>query len=135
MRIKTMNSIFVLVTGVILLSGIFVSGVYSFDAFAEKGGNDKQQAKGCQNASNDKVNNKNKHCDITFGSLPSNTCDGSDNSTPDGALTAAEIPGINQSDIDGIEVAVSTSKDNGVIDTMDEWNLLQLLQPGGVCIL
>ncbi len=141
-----MNSIFVLVTGVILLSGIFVSGVYSFDAFAEKGGNDKQQSKGCQNANNDKVYDKNKHCDGNGNGngdgdgdgdgngglpVPPNSCGGD-------SLTADDIEGTSQDDINNVEAVIAAAggdtNDNHLIDTLDEWNELQRFT-GGTCLL
>ena len=135
MRIKIMNSIFVIFTGVILLSGIFVSGLYSFDAFAEKGGNDKQQAKGCQNSNNEKMWDKNKHCDGdgngdgdgTSGlPVPPNSCGGD-------SLTADDI-GILQDDLVKIEGVVAIeggdTNDNGLIDTLAEWNELQRFTDG-----
>ena len=141
MRIKTMNSIFVLVTGVILLSGIFVSGVYSSDAFAEKGGNDKQQAKGCINANEkSKVAEQNKHCDGNGNgngnggqSIPSNSCGGD-------SLTADDIEGTSQNDIDNVEAVVAMTggdtNGNHLIDTLDEWNELQrFIGPKGICLL
>ena len=129
-----MKSIFVLLTGVILFSGMFVVGLNSSDVFAEKGGNDKQQAKGCENANKDKMKDKNKHCDSNThgngndGSLPENSCD-TDNS---GSLTAEEI-GIGSLLIIIIEETVSEGFENNLIDTLDEWDLLQV-EIGPICI-
>jgi len=129
MQLIALFVIFVLLTGVMMMS-------IPSDAFAGKGGNDKQEAKGCQNANNDKMKNKNKHCESNgngngngLDPLPANTCDGGD-----GAISLAEIPvalGFTQSDIDDIEAAaLSNSNNNGSIDTLGEWNIFQLLEPG-----
>ena len=131
MRIKSMNSIFVIFTGVILLSGIFVSGLYSFDAFAEKGGNNKQQANGCQNSNSDKMKDKNKHCiDANSSKLipDTNTCSG-----PDLRISATEL-GETLEFIQAIEASVFSAgldtNPNSMIDTLDEWDELQVVEPG-----
>ena len=136
MGIKTMNSIFVLVTGVILLSGLFVVGLNSSDVFAShddsKNGN--AYAKGCQNSNNEKVKDKNKHCDGDGGGdgglpVPTNSCGGD-------SLTAEEI-GITQEILESIEddvaLAGGNTIDNGLIDTLDEWKKLQIFTDG-ICL-
>ena len=137
-----MNSIFVLVTGVILLSGLFVVGLNSSDVFAShddsKNGN--AHAKGCQNSNNEKMKDKNKHCDGdgngdgngTSGlPIPTNSCGGD-------SLTADDIAGISQGDIDNIEAIVARdggdTNDNRLIDTLDEWNELQRFLPDACLI-
>jgi len=108
-----------------------------YDAFAGKGGNEK--AKGVpQSCDNPKAKNQeqNPNCESNgngngngLDPLPTNTCDGGD-----GAISLAEIPvalGFTQSDIDDIEdAALSNSNNNGSIDTLGEWNIFQLLEPG-----
>ena len=133
-----MNSIFVLVTGVILLSGLFVVGLNSSDVFAShddsKNGN--AYAKGCQNSNNEKMKDKNKHCDgdgAVGGDgaqpIPENSCGGL-------SLTADDIEGISQGDIINIEAAAADTNNDGFINTLDEWNELQrFFAPEGICLL
>jgi len=127
----TTNLLLGLLVGFVLLSGIFVTGLSSFDAFAEKGDNNGD--KGCKN-SEGKGNgnaqactkNPNRNGGGNGGTLPENTCDGNNS----GTLTADELDGVGQGLIDAIENLAGDSDNDKTISTIGEWNLLQIEKPG-----
>lgn len=119
MKQITIFVIFVLVTGMMM-------SVYD-DVFAlSDKGQEKGKATGCEKG----TAKNNPHCNGS-SSLPENTCD----TNNDGEITSDELPPeFGLGFIPAIESAVASNdgdtNQNGIIDTLGEWNQIQSEQPG-----